>query len=187
MKALNLTKHALVRLNERTRLTEWQFNQIISKQLFINLGNKPGMNREHLLFYSKADNDCFVAIRDVLNGEIITVLTTEFHKNLAWDVNEELKLEAQRIQTYKAKAEDHKTRTLHISVSYMNNENQQKSKKVMGVQEFCGNGLQYLKKMSLDDVINAAKGKGISGKIISVSAKLGKSGPVEFRAMEAVI
>lgn len=185
MKASTLTKHAKQRLDQRTKLTPEMFNVILRDKAYLNLGNKPGMTREHLLFYSSVDSECFVAIRDSINGDIVTILTKEYHENLAWDITDEDCFMAKRQVLYCAKEKDHKTRTLHISVSYLNTENQRKTKKIHGIQDFKGNAALYLKEtLDINQIIQAAREKGVTGELTGVIAKLGKSGPLEFKDID---
>src|SRR5699024_12219163 len=70
-------------------MKEEELVELLDRGAFINTGRKPGFNREHLLFWSTSDNKPFVAIRDKLYGEVGTVLTLNYHENLAWGVDEE--------------------------------------------------------------------------------------------------
>lgn len=84
-----LSQHANERLNERTTMEREELMELLDRGAFINTGKAPGFNREHLLFWSVKDEQPFVAIRDKLSGKVVTVLPLDYHKNLAWDVNDE--------------------------------------------------------------------------------------------------
>ena len=82
----HLSKHGLKRLTERTNIREYELINLIDKNRCLNIGVEPVFNKAHWLFYSERDNDYFVAIRDEFTGEVVTILTLEYHKNLAWAV-----------------------------------------------------------------------------------------------------
>ena len=75
------SKHAFKRLAQRTKLSVETIVDILEHKIYINLGMMPGFNKGYLLFYSSADEDYFVAIQDLLNGTVLTILPEEFHIN----------------------------------------------------------------------------------------------------------
>lgn len=85
----HVSRHALKRLNKRTQLSCEEIARILDKRLCVNIGSKPGIGKDHFLFYSLPDDDFFVAIQDRLDGTVITVLTLEYHANLAWTVTDQ--------------------------------------------------------------------------------------------------
>lgn len=98
MKAFTVfSKHALHRIQERTTLRESEIAEILDANRGLNLGRKPGFDREHWLFYSLQDDDYFVAIRDRLVGKVVTVLPLDFHSNVAWPVTDQQKAEAKAL------------------------------------------------------------------------------------------
>jgi hypothetical protein len=84
------SEHAVLRVRQRTKMTTGDILELISAGRVLNMGCKPGIPKRHILFYSAADDNCFVAIQDELDGTIITVLPIDYHLNLAWDVTPEL-------------------------------------------------------------------------------------------------
>lgn len=82
------SRHAFDRLQERTKITAEEIAILFDNNVYLNLGAKPGLIKHHILFYSKDDNDFYVAIQDNLNGDIITILPLDYHSNLAWGVTE---------------------------------------------------------------------------------------------------
>jgi hypothetical protein len=96
MRFTHLSRHARKRVKQRTQLTNLQLSAALDQNLVVNTGCKPGLHREHLLFYSTQDECCFVAIRDKLTGKVVTVLPLDFHDNLAWPISD--------MQVQKAKA-----------------------------------------------------------------------------------
>jgi len=82
-----LTKHGRLRLNERTTLTEQAFTTILDTYRTSSAGYEPKTFRWHRLFYSRPDDKHFVAIQDISNGEVITILPLDYHENLAWKIS----------------------------------------------------------------------------------------------------
>lgn len=79
-----LTRHALLRLRERTRLTAEALESIYKGGFVVKVGNcrKPGKHYlVHHLFFSPPDRSFFVAILDVSDGAIITLLTWNQYRN----------------------------------------------------------------------------------------------------------
>ena len=85
----HFSRHAFERITQRTKLTCEEIARILDRKLVLNTGRKPGFNRNHLLFYSAADDDFYVAIQDSLTGTVVTILPLEYHANLAWSVSSE--------------------------------------------------------------------------------------------------
>jgi hypothetical protein len=93
-----MTAHANVRLQERTTLSEQDFLSILDTYRTTSAGYEPQTCRWHRLFYSRPDDKHFVAIQDISNGEVITILPLDFHENLAWKISEKkLKQAVKRI------------------------------------------------------------------------------------------
>ena len=98
-----LTEHAKLRLNERTSLSESEFVAQLTNYQTVSVGYRPGVSHWHRLFFSVADRCHFVAIQDISNGDIITILPLDYHENLAWRIEENSKESA----IYKAAPEIH--------------------------------------------------------------------------------
>lgn len=90
-------QHAIKRINERTQLTRQNVSEILNANAYVNMGSLPGIQKDHLLFYSTVDKDYFVLIRDQNNAEILTCLPLEYHANTAWKVTEEHKASARKL------------------------------------------------------------------------------------------
>ena len=136
------TKHAACRLTERTSLEIENFIDLINKGLYINLGSKPGIHKQHLLIYSDIDNEFFVAIIDSYCGSIITVLTLDYHEMLAWRVPErdknELLKKTHDHENYSrlASIKEENTKTIITALIFLDNEGKPKAKTVLqGKQE----------------------------------------------------
>ncbi len=98
-----LTDHAKMRLKERTSLDESAFVAQLANYQTVSVGYRRGVNHWHRLFFSAADRCHFVAIQDISNGDIITILPLDYHENLAWRIDEVAKENA----VYKASPEIH--------------------------------------------------------------------------------
>jgi hypothetical protein len=87
MRFTHFSHHAAKRVTQRTLLSRLELASVLDHRLFVNVGNEPGLPREHLLFYSLRDENLFVAVRDKLTGEVVTVLPLDYHENLAWSIS----------------------------------------------------------------------------------------------------
>ena len=82
----HFSKHALDRLEQRSSLTFYELAKILDCHVFIDIGNEPGFNRQHRLFYSDKDEAFYVAIQDIHTGGVVTVLPPEYHENISWKI-----------------------------------------------------------------------------------------------------
>jgi len=55
----------------------------------VTIGVEPNSNREHYVFYSEEDYQCFVAIVDNVNYQCVTILPIDYHNLIAWQVSNE--------------------------------------------------------------------------------------------------
>ena len=69
---------------------------MLDAKMYINAGCKPGLHKEHLVFWSLKDNCAFVAIRDSLKGELITILPLDYHLTTAWRISDAHQEKARR-------------------------------------------------------------------------------------------
>ena len=84
----HFSRHAFGRLTQRTHLSCEDVAWTLDQQLYANSGRIPGFDREHLVFWSAADQTCFVAIRDCRTGTVVTILPLEYHARIAWRISE---------------------------------------------------------------------------------------------------
>ena len=82
-----MTYHAKCRLYQRTNITDDVLRKLLDRNAYISLGMETVFDREHCLFYSQPDNECFVAVQDSMTGEVVTVLPLDYHKTLSWKVD----------------------------------------------------------------------------------------------------
>lgn len=92
-----LTLHARERLKERTSILEDELCDLLDAKKCVITGMESCTNRIHELFYSKGDDDFFVAVRDTRYNEVITVLPLDYHENLAWEIKDKHKKAAMRL------------------------------------------------------------------------------------------
>lgn len=97
------TIHGFARLQERTAFEDVDVDGLISGGFAVNIGIELGTQKVHWLLWSEADNECFVVIRDEVTKEILTVLTLEYHNNIAWPVIKDFVARAERIATERSK------------------------------------------------------------------------------------
>lgn len=90
------SKHSLQRIEQRSKISTEDLSLILDSGLVVNVGCEPGFDRQHLLFFSPDDNQCFVAIQDRYIGKVVTVLPLDYHENIAWKVSEEQCQKAQQ-------------------------------------------------------------------------------------------
>jgi len=91
---LQLTDHARSRLRERTSLSESAFVGLLQNYQTVSVGYRRSSGHWHRLFYSQSDRTHFIAIQDIANGDIITILPLDYHENLAWRIEEAQKRRA---------------------------------------------------------------------------------------------
>lgn len=88
------TAHAHQQLG-RTQLSEAELEAILDQGLCVPIGIEEKSQKVHKLFYSAKDKQCFVAIQDDATGEIVTILTLDYHNR--WIISLEVVAEAKRL------------------------------------------------------------------------------------------
>jgi hypothetical protein len=83
MKKTKFTQHALMRLNERTSISPQSLGLILDSEEFIVLGKEKDNNRLSKLFFSRGDDQFFIAIQDEKSRDVVTILTIEYWHNLS--------------------------------------------------------------------------------------------------------
>ena len=94
---IKLSEHAGLKLKERVSISIHDFKKIYLDSKYLPLGIEESSRRQHDLFFSKNDNQCFVSIRDIKNNEIVTILPINYHKNISWEVSSDAQTLARRI------------------------------------------------------------------------------------------
>src|SRR3989344_175499 len=88
-----LSKHAMNQLRSRTRLSIEELFVIIDNNKYVPVGRDG--HKIHKLFYSLPDSRWFIAVQDECNGEIITLLTQNFHNR--WNIDGKGYIEARKL------------------------------------------------------------------------------------------
>jgi len=91
------TQHAFIRAEERITLGIKEISQIIKWEMFVSIGVEKNTNREHRLFYSSPDSQCFVLIQDIKTNTVITILPLDYHESISWAVSLEFQKEAKEL------------------------------------------------------------------------------------------
>lgn len=103
---VNFTHHAFIRVEERISLNIKEISQILKWEKFISIGMEKKTNREHRLFYSHSDSQCFVLIQDIKTNTVITILPLDYHERISWAVSLELQKEAKELILGKSEAKE---------------------------------------------------------------------------------
>ena len=101
---INFTHHAFLRVEERITLDINEISQILKWEKFISIGMEKGTNRDHRLFYSHQDSQCFVLIQDIKTSTVITILPLDYHALICWVVSLEHQKEAKELILGKTQA-----------------------------------------------------------------------------------
>jgi hypothetical protein len=83
------SNHALQRIEQRTSLEPSEIADAIDFGLAVDTGTELVFEKIHWLIYSIKDECYFFIIQDKFTGLVITILPTQYHDNLAWQVDEE--------------------------------------------------------------------------------------------------
>lgn len=93
--------HAAKRIAQRTSMDIPTLMSLLDSGVYVNIGQRAGSSRRHLLFFSPNDKFFYVAIQDERYGKIITVLPPAYHKNSAWKITpEQCQLAKQRYEAH---------------------------------------------------------------------------------------
>ncbi|MEP6809668.1 MAG: hypothetical protein ABI992_05450 [Chthoniobacterales bacterium] len=74
-------------MSERLTMSHESVGQLLDDDLTIRVSEEKGTNREHLLFFSARDQQCFVAIRDAVTMTVVTVLPVDYYENLGCKIH----------------------------------------------------------------------------------------------------
>lgn len=180
-----MSRHAMKRNNQRTSMHEMEVAKLLGSGKVVNLGRKPGSMKEHLLFYSKEDDTCFVAIQDKTDGKIVTILPLDYHERLAWRITQEQQEAAKQLVIAEPIiVEDLSNKAIIIRAHYVV-DGRQKTKTLCKMKnDVCAGVLEDV--ISDNDVFEEIE-KQIAEKelemksIFAISARLGESGKPVFR------
>ena len=74
----HFSKHALLRIDQRTQLNYFDIAKILDGDLAVDVGTVVALDKKHWLFYSEKDDCCFVAIQNAFTGTVITVTASDY-------------------------------------------------------------------------------------------------------------
>jgi hypothetical protein len=97
IKEVHFSKHAFIRAQERITLDAEEVLQIIKLEKYVYIGSEKNNNRDHRLFYSDKDSQCFVIIQDIKTNTIITILPLDYHEHISWAVSLVFQKEAKEL------------------------------------------------------------------------------------------
>ena len=112
---LHFSYHAFDRVKERLSLSPDETMEIIEKEKTIPIGIESSSNRSHDLFFSIPDNKCFVSVKDINDGTIITIVPVEWHNR--WVISPEAMTAAKDIATGKSKGMFNNERPSRLKVT----------------------------------------------------------------------
>jgi len=178
----HFSKHALMRIDQRTRLNYFDIAEILDHDLAIDTGTELVFDRKHWLFYSEMDDSCFVAVQDSLTGLVITVLPIDYHEVLAWKIKEELyRQAAKKVKEYEPnniKSPTEQASVIKIQARYISDQGYPKTVSLTKYEasEYSFDISRVLGDKSLDSEIKQqCISKGIStSDVLSISISLGK-------------
>lgn len=87
------TDHARDRIDDRLSTELHDVAATLDHDLAVLVGADSG--RLHRLFFSPADEQCFVAVQDEGNGDVVTVLPLDYHSSLGWEISIEAQQQAE--------------------------------------------------------------------------------------------
>jgi hypothetical protein len=195
------SKHAYMRIAQRTLLSFDQIAFILDKGYFVNTGTEPGFNRDHLVFYSHKDETCFVAIRDHYSGKIVTILPLDYHHNLAWPISEQALNKARQIYPFNLLDEKLKEKLvieqkesqlrIYLTFHFFSEDEKRKSKPLISVvsEQLPEKIDQVIKDV---DAYSLAQQKALTlnipwEKVSGVSARVGRRGSMEFFDLDELL
>lgn len=134
-----ISRHAFKRIGQRMKIGWEDVANILDRGLFVDTGHKPGFMGHHLLFYSSVDQTCFVAIQDIHSGTVVTILPLDYHKNLAWEISDDLCERARDLYESSAASQTHiqnkpMPSNFFVSGHYIDVAGRQKTKLMMKTQ-----------------------------------------------------
>lgn len=184
-----LSKHAQLRLNERSNLVESQLINMLNTYSYINLGREIGFYRQHCLLFSAIDDRYYVAVQDHNSGKVITFLPLKYHLQLSWKldkayltIDEEILRRAQVVAKYSLTQADLPS-TISLKIRYIDS---QDNLKIKVIKKFNANFWDYdprkliIQNQKVKNLINHWKKKNNVKEFIDVFASMGKKATPHF-------
>ena len=192
----SLTRHALCRLDQRTSIAGDSLRKLLDKGGYIKLGLESAFDRQHCLFYSKPDNECFVAVQDIKTGEVITVLPLNYHKTLSWkmdkklynEIDEEFLRRAEILARYNVDP-DSMAFQMSLKIRYLNRNDTLRTKtlKKFPAEQYQNNSNSFIKnKQEIFNIVTCWLKEKDAHKVIDLYVSLGRKSPPNFVCDEFV-
>lgn len=163
-KPAHFSIHAFERIAQRTKLSCFDIANILDRRQCVLLGSKPGLSKEYVLFYSQPDDAYFVALQDIIDGTVITVLPLEYHENLAWGVTQNQKNTARNLAAVIQCADEKQPSKFIVAAGYISNDGTLKVKDLKKFEvEIYGEDMMSFVGSHLDkfELTQMASGKSI--------------------------
>jgi len=132
------SNHALQRIEQRTCLKPNEIADFIDFGLAVDTGTEPIFEKTHWLIYSIKDECYFFIIQDKFTGLVITILPTQYHDNLAWQVDDECFFKAksnieqnnvsEKQQEFSRQFNLETTQNIKVKIRYLDLNNEAKTK-----------------------------------------------------------
>ncbi len=134
MKYIGMTDHARLRVKQRTVLSTDEVMSLLYNSSYVNLGSKPGIQKAHLLIYSSNENAWYVVVRDIVNGDVITFLTEDYHVNLFGKITDSDKKKAyEKATIYNTHSNKRESKNINISLGFIDCDGAIKTKKIKSI------------------------------------------------------
>lgn len=183
---VHFSKHSIKRIAERTQLKQQDISTIIENGSYVSIGSIPGFNKEHLLFFSVADNDFFFIVRDYFTMSILTVLPVTYQRwlpraitgedlSLALNLATKEKTAPKERSIPKNEQDNELIKKIHIFIRYVSSrDGKAKSKSIVKVNsdEFS---------FSVENAVSSPEVKALVKEALNgLSDEIDKYYPIEF-------
>ncbi|MEZ5456829.1 MAG: hypothetical protein R3F04_12065 [Lysobacteraceae bacterium] len=154
----NFTFHGRQRAKQHCQIAPEQIVRLLDNGKFVTLGEEPGFNRSHQLFYSAVDGTAFIAIQDTLTGAIVSVWPLTYPDSLPWQISAKDLATARNLATGRLEPS-----TLECRVHFCTN-GVQRTRTVMKLRGKLDEIRNLTNETSFkEEVVRAAERQGISG------------------------
>ena len=183
---VHFSKHSIKRIAERTQLKPQDISTIIENGSYVSLGSIPGFNKEHLLFFSVADNDFFFIVRDYFTMSILTVLPVAYQRwlpraitgedmSLALNLTTKEKTAPKERSIPKNEQDNELIKKIHIFIRYVSSrDGKAKSKSIVKVNS---NEFSF----SVENAVSSPEVKALVKEALNgLSDEIDKYYPIEF-------
>lgn len=183
---VHFSKHSIKRIAERTQLKPQDISTIIENGSYVSIGSIPGFNKEHLLFFSVADNDFFFIVRDYFTMSILTVLPVTYQRwlpraitgedlSLALNLATKEKTAPKERSIPKNEQDNELIKKIHIFIRYISSrDGKAKSKSIVKVNS---NEFSF----SVENAVSSPEVKALVKEALNgLSDEIDKYYPIEF-------